>query len=431
MEKPPVYDVAVVGGGPAGVAAALSAAYSGARVLLTERASVLGGNVSQALVHTICGLYLPAACGDALAAHQGLPATIAAGLEAAGSAGAPVRAGKVWYLPIDPEGFARHARSLCERSVGLTCRMDCAMRDLRLAREASAPWELHLFGGPGESVVLSKLLIDASGDAAAAVAAGADFAEESGDTLQHPSYIFRLDEVETEDLTGFARLRVSHAVASAVRCGDLPAGCEALVLRPGIAPGQVFVTLNVPKPAGRSYDPLDDEFRLELEAGARLSAEAIAEYLRRTRAAFRQSQVGSWPQRIGIRETRRVLGRVLLDREDVLAGRSREDEVALSSWPIELWDDHRRARFEHVTAPSSVPLGALVSRSHDRLGMAGRCASATHDALGALRVVGTAMATGEAIGVAAAIAANEGVGLDRVAPDEVRRRIIARAGAKG
>ena len=59
--------------------------------------------------------------------------------------------------------------------------------------------------------------------------------------------------------------------------------------------------------------------------------------------------------------------------------------------------------------------------------MAGRCMSATHEALGALRVIGTAMATGEAVGAAAALAVSGGTGLRAVDPAEVRRLVLSRA----
>jgi hypothetical protein len=60
--------------------------------------------------------------------------------------------------------------------------------------------------------------------------------------------------------------------------------------------------------------------------------------------------------------------------------------------------------------------------------MAGRCLSATHEALGALRVIGTALATGEAIGVAAALAADTDLALAEVAPGRVRQEIDRLAG---
>ena len=78
-------------------------------------------------------------------------------------------------------------------------------------------------------------------------------------------------------------------------------------------------------------------------------------------------------------------------------------------------------------SPASIPLSALVSRTHPRLGAAGRCLSATHGALGALRVIGTAFATGEAIGIAAAIAADRGILLSDVPARAVREDIAASA----
>jgi hypothetical protein len=161
-----------------------------------------------------------------------------------------------------------------------------------------------------------------------------------------------------------------------------------------------------------------------METRARKDAEHIATFMRNTRAGFEHSRILDWPRRIGVRETRRLLGIAELDRDDVLGGRVRDDAVANSSWPIELWSDHRRARFEYPKRPCSIPLGALVSRSHPRLGVAGRCVSASREALGALRVIGTALATGQAVGIAAALAADRGVGLDAIAADDVRHHIL-------
>jgi hypothetical protein len=196
-----------------------------------------------------------------------------------------------------------------------------------------------------------------------------------------------------------------------------------VVVRPDGRPGSLHLTLTPPLLAGRPFAPLDADYIAALSAHARTLAEQVVDFLRNTREGFAAARVADWPSRVGIRETRRLLGAIVLERDDVLAGRLRDDEVARSSWPIELWEDHRRARFEHPAGPCSIPLGALVSRSHPMLGAAGRCLSASHAAHGALRVIGTALATGEAIGVAAALAASAGSALGDVSPAQVRARI--------
>jgi hypothetical protein len=426
------YDVAVVGGGVAGVAAALASARAGARTLLVERAVQLGGNATQALVHTICGLYLPAGDGPPELANPGLPARFAQALARAGAAGEPERAGRVWVLPTDPPRLAAVARTLCDEERELELRTRVELVGLTLGAEVDEPQRLGLRGSSGgRQTVEARCVVDASGDAAAAHTGGAAVETVAPSELQIPSYIFRLTRVDTaalDELQGFARLRITHAVAGAVRDGALPGGCEAVLVRPGAEPGQVYVTLNVPKPADERYDPLDDACREELEAAARIDAEEIVTFLRATRAPFVKCRVDVWPERLGVRETRRVRGLDTVERRHVMEGRRTEDEVALSSWPIELWQDHRRARLEYPAGPSSVPLSALISATHPRLAMAGRCLSADREALGALRVLGTALATGEAAGVAAALAANEGVSLRAVAPARVRQHILARAG---
>jgi hypothetical protein len=422
VASPTRFDVAVAGGGSAGVAAAISAARCGARTLLIERSDVLGGNVGNAFVHTICGLYQPAAEGEARHAHPGFPRRFAEALRAAGAADDPERAGRVWVLPIQPPAYAELAAKWCAATPGLELRTRCEVVGATLATESGGAQTLLTRSAAGESSVSASLLVDASGDAALGWLGGAESAEASPEQLQLPSLIFRMSGVDRSELSGFARLRLSVAIAGAVRSQDLPGGCESVLVRPGGPEDEVYLTLNVPRPEGAAYAPLDAERLAALDRRARESAAAVAEFLRRTRPAFAHSKIDAWPRRIGVRETRRLIGCVVLSREHVLAGRRREDEVAVSTWPIELWHDHRRARFEYPAGPCSIPLGALVSRSHPRLGMAGRCLSASHQALGALRVLGTALATGEAIGIAAALAADAGVALAQVAARDVQRK---------
>jgi hypothetical protein len=423
--------VIVAGGGSAGIAAALAAEGMGARTLLVERSDVLGGNATNALVHTICGLYLPAEGARApVPANHGFPLRFAAGLRACGGAGEPERAGRVWVLPTEPARIARHAAGLCEKAPGLHLRLRSRVVAAELAREAPGTSSVELRDAEGRGLVATaRVAIDASGDAALAALGGAAVEQALPQALQSPSLIFRMQGVDTAAIEGFGRLRLTHAIAGAARERELPQGCESVLVRRAREPGQVYVTLNVPKLDDRAYEPLDPVYLDAIQERAVLHARELERFLRRSRPAFREARIAELPRRIGIRETRRVRGEVVMDEDDILQGRRRTDEVAVSSWPIELWHDHRRAEFRHPEGPASVPLGALVSRSHPCLGAAGRCLSATHAALGALRVIGAALATGEAIGVAAGLAADEGVALRDVDPERVREAIVERAEA--
>lgn len=406
------FDIAVVGGGSAGVAAALAAAREGARTALIERTDRLGGNAALALVHTLCGLY----CldGEPSFSNGGIARELA---EALG--GRPERAGRVWYLPMRPAAYSALLAERCAaEEPRLALMLGSALESAELGREANAGSRLRLRAGALTRELDAAVVIDASGDAAVAAFGGADFEMSPPDELQCPSYIFRLAGVAPEALDGFARVQLTSAIAGATRDGSLPLAAESVVLRSCGGPDDVYVTLNIARPA--RWQPLEEHCIGELEAGARAAAEAIARFLRETRDGFGASRLAEHPRRLGVRETRRALGLVVMTADDVLAGRRRDDEVALSSWPIELWRDHRRASFSWPAGASSIPLGALVSRTHPRLGLAGRCLSSTQEANGALRVIGTALATGEVIGRTAAFAADAGTALAAIAAARVR-----------
>jgi hypothetical protein len=419
-------DVAVVGGGPAGIAAALSASAGGAATVLIERDAALGGNCTQALVHTICGLYLQDTDYPQLV-HPGLPTRIAEALLRGGGAGDPEVAGRVRYLPIRPPAFGELAAQACAKVGGLTVRTSTKLVAAELSSSPRHSSELALRTAAGRESLAARVVVDTSGEAAAAALGGAETAVAESAILQRPSFIFRLEGVRGDVLVGFERLRLTSAVARAARSGGLPPECESIVVRSDGRPGSLYATLTLPPLAGRAFEPLDPDYLAALRVRAYDWARQVVAFLRASRPGFSGARVADWPARVGIRETRRVVGRVELTREDVLSARRWRDEVALGSWPIELWEDHRRPRYEYPQGPCGVPLGALVSRSHAMLGMAGRCLSASHEALGALRVIGTALATGEAIGVAAAIAARERTPLASVDPERVREQIAAQA----
>jgi hypothetical protein len=111
--------------------------------------------------------------------------------------------------------------------------------------------------------------------------------------------------------------------------------------------------------------------------------------------------------RIGVRESGRVVGHATLAREDLLRPIDRSDAVAQAAFPIDIHDSNRPglSHAEQLGECYDIPYGCLVADGLDNLLLAGRCISSTHEANGSVRITATCFATGEAAGVAAALAA--------------------------
>ncbi|MGH2728787.1 MAG: FAD-dependent oxidoreductase, partial [Actinomycetota bacterium] len=136
------------------------------------------------------------------------------------------------------------------------------------------------------------------------------------------------------------------------------------------------------------------------------------------------------PTQLGVRETRRAMGDYVLTGEDVLGAGRFDDAVACGAWPQEFHVSGKETQWRWLEPGAfyQVPYRALVAAELDNLLMAGRCISATHEALASTRVIAPSMAQGEAAGVAAALAAQKGLAARAVDVGEVQR-ILRERGA--
>jgi hypothetical protein len=399
--KPDVLrcDVAVIGGGSAGIAAAVTAARTGARTVLIERHGFLGGMGTASLVHSFCGLYLLRDEPGAVFANPGF-ATEIANLMMESTGIGPLRSGRVDVLPQHPVEFALIADRLVKAEHMLEVRLHSEVTGV--TRDGDG-WLIRFNDRSGNHSLAAASLVDASGDAVIAGFMGEGFAIAPAARLQRPAYVLGVRSLS--EMSDDVRLRASGLLVEAVRSGELPADALGFSFRASGRPGEIFASLDLSGAApADDFDPLDAGCLSRLEMRGREIASQTIRWLAARDDAWRGSYISHWPVRAGIRESRRWIGEYVLTGEDLLEGRRFDDEIALATWPMEFRENPRgpKLRFPHESRPCGIPMRCLKPLGFERLFVAGRCISADHDAQASIRVMGTCFATGEAAGRAAA-----------------------------
>lgn len=398
------YDVVVVGGGAAGLAAAVAAGSAGARTALVERYGFLGGMATAGMVSTICGLYHDSPSGSPEPLNEGFAETFARRLAMMPGCQKPLRRGRTFVLPYTPFAFA----CLADEVVGGTPQVDVYLHAYLAGVDAGQRRidGLRIITSERTVELRATVVADTTGDGVVARRAGA--ATEVAADRQLPALVFVLQHVDGEALGAGGRLAVLRTLWSAERDGLLPRGASSLTLGLSSHAGEVIGKLALTGVLEGGSARRD--FLTAAEQEGRRRVLAVTEFLK-TLPAFGRAFLSHVAPQVGVRETRRVIGRYQLTRDDVLAGRKFEDAVARASWPIELWEEGRLgATYEYLEDGQTydIPLRSLQARDVDNLFVAGRCMSATHEALGSARVIGTCLATGEAVGRAAARMAERG-----------------------
>ncbi len=391
------YDVAVIGGGSAGIAAALAAARRGARVVLLERHGYLGGAGTASLVHTFCGLYLPGE--EPQLAHPGIPSEFAQRLFSDRVAQQPLRLGRVHVLPHHPMRLAAWYDRICSETRGLEVRLHTEVITASLNRRRLDQIEILCRGS--HSQICAPTYVDASGDAVLAEYCGQSCSMVPSSELQRPAFIAALQNVDAGVLQNEGPISLAAQIAQAVSAGKLPHECLGAHFRASQHSGEVFVTVDLP--GGNDYDPVSASSLTAIEIEGRKTVAALLRYLPDFSSAF----VSAWPARAGIRESRRWRGRYEMSEEDILTNATFDDGVAVATWPIELRETTKGPRFLYPEEQKAadIPLRALRAAEVDNIFIAGRCISATHRAQASIRVMGTALATGQAAGIASALLA--------------------------
>jgi hypothetical protein len=394
-------DIVVAGGGSAGLAAAVMAAKSGARVVLVERQGMLGGMATLAHVHSLCGLYQlrESEAAPLLNSNPGFPVEFTERLLREGGARGPVRMGRLDVVLHRPATFAHVADAFTSELPNLKVMLHAEIHEV-LCNGDGKIGLLNIHSRGSRYSLESTAVIDTTGDAEIAKFAGAAWKQTEPEKLQRPACIFGMAGVDPASMTESGRMGLARAISYGVSGGQLPKAALGVAFRAGVSPQEVWGTIDL---EGMDFEPNDPQKISLLERQGRELAVCILAFLVREVKGFQSAIISAFPARLGIRESRRISGIHELTGQDILTGARFPDEVALSSWPIELRENAHgpKFRFPEGNRSCGIRLGCLRSRNVTNLFVAGRCISSTHEAQAAVRVIGTCMATGQAAGKAA------------------------------
>jgi len=408
-------DVLVVGGGAAGVAAAVTAARQGMRVALLERYGFCGGGAVAGLSGTVCGIY---EATDHTEAHPkkavfGFLDEFIAEMEARGGLGPAVRYGKTFTRVHDQLIWREAADALLEAAgveVFFHTTVSAALVEGDIVKGVSAHTK------EGTFQFRAPITIDASGDADVAAMAGLpNFIGDEG-RVQNPTMIFRLlgvdvdrfvarygeDTIMPPEVTDLIQKvntgneyelpRSKIWMFTTTRPGELLANCTRIVGRDG-----------------RELNPLFAADFTEAEIMGRKQMREYARFFRDHIEGCEDSFVNDTGVQVGVRQTRQVEGVYRLKNDDVTSGAKFNDGIARSPWPIELHAGTKPKVHWLLNDVYEVPYRCFVPQRGEGLLVAGRCLSAEHEAVASARVTAQCFSYGHAIGHAAAICAREGI----------------------
>ena len=385
QRKVPVYDVIVVGGGPAGIGAALAAAKAGAHTLLIERDSIIGGTTVQAKV-TDMGLFH--AWRQQIIAGPAWELVTNAVSEAGGQLpDFSKQEHDKWMescVKVDPEIYSRLAEETL-RKAGVELLMNEEVTSIEHIKEG---WKI--------GTVTGKQVVDATGNATVAALAGAERVKSPDHIRQPGSYFFWLSSQGKE----FDTNEVIHAYKKAIETGEL-------------LPTDVHVGIAwfIRKGGGSGcYVPLADnstpEARAETNRKGVEASERVLAFIRKQKG-LEDVEIIERASEVGVRETYRVVGEKTITEEDYLSGYLHEDALAWSYWMVDQHNTKGTARlvFHEEGRAGTIPLGAMLPKGIKNMLVAGRAISSDHGANSALRVQASCMAMGQAAGAVAALAA--------------------------
>lgn len=431
-------DVLVVGGGPSGIIAAQAAAEDGLNVTLIDNRSFLGGNMTIGL--PILGFL--GQKGNQII--KGLPQKFIDRLAARNAASehrpCPLH---MSLTLVEPEAVKTVAIEMLNES-GVNVLLYAFFSGVVM--EGNELKGVIIESKSGREVILAKTIIDCTGDADVAFRSGVpcEQGNEQGG-VQPPTLMFCLGGVDTEKL----RLSIAEeprtyltdfipneyfgqnnqfivvglrSLVQKAQADGLNLPTERTIIITGLREGEVWINMtrvngvDGTNPASLSFGELE----------GRRQIYDIQKYLIEYVPGFENAYFTKMAPFIGIRETRRIVGKYVMTAQDILSCGRFDDAVAVASYPLDLHHPQGGGcTLEWCGDCYDIPFRSLLPLNVENLIVAGRCISTTHEAMSAIRVMAPCMAMGEAAGRAAKQAVREGIKVSEVDVQKLRAELEA------
>ena len=396
------FDIIVLGGGPAGIAAATTAAEAGHKTLLIERLGFCGGAAVSGMSGTICGLYNSVEDPQAAQPQQlifGFAERMRSALDLQGGLTAPQIYGKTWVATHDCATYKKVATDLLLNS-GVQILYHSEMIDVLVQNNVIDGLVLHTKSG--FTKVLGARFIDCSGDADIIFRAGLSTTKGNNGVIQNPSMMFKIGNV---DIARYLKYWGNDTISPQKVVKKLEEREELIRkkvwLFPTVNPGEVLVNgTKITGFDGRALDVTDPLDHSEAEQFSIYQAKAFFNFLKEEIPGCENAYFIDYAQEVGVRQTRSITGVKRLTNEDVVNGTKLKDTIARSSWPIELHYGSKPKTEWLIDDYYDIPFGALVPSSGKNVIVAGRCLSAEHEALASCRVTAQCFEYGRAAAMA-------------------------------
>lgn len=425
-----------MGGGAAGVAAAIAAARHGRKVILLERYGFCGGGAVAGMSGTICGMY--AATNRKNAAPEqlvfGFADEFATALAERGGLAPPVRYGKTFTRVHDPLVWREVADGLL-KTAGVKVLLHTTVIGVAVDGDERVEG-VWAYSKEGNILIKSDITVDASGDADIAAMMGLDTFCGNEGKVQNPTMMFRLQGV---DLPRFMAAygpdsimgsEVTDLIRRYDNSGEYRLPRKKIFLFPTSRPGELLCNATrVTGADGRELNCIRVDDITEAEIEGRLQMREYARFFCDHLAGCEKAFVNDTGVQVGIRQTRQVVGNSTLTNHEVSSGAKHETGIARSAWPIELHDGNMPKLEWLIDDFYEIPFGCFVPIRGSGLLTTGRCLSAEHEAMASARVTAQCFSYGQAVGIAAAVAAREGIEPREIDGREIRE-LLNRAGAK-